>query len=77
MTLAGEIFQGPGYCNQRGHIFLATDLTQGETDRELSEQDMIARTFALTEFEAMVRDGSVREAMTISAFGLLRVKGLI
>ncbi|HEY0422561.1 MAG TPA: NUDIX hydrolase [Rhodopila sp.] len=77
MTLAGEIFQGPGYCNQRGHIFLATDLTQGETDRELSEQDMIARTFALAEFEAMVREGLVREAMTISAFGLLRVKGLI
>src|ERR1700712_1668222 len=41
MLHAGEIFQGPGYCNQRGHIFLATDLSQGATDREATEQDMI------------------------------------
>jgi hypothetical protein len=77
MIYAGEIFQGPGYCNQRGHIFLATDLTQGATAREVSEQDMITRDFSLADFEAMIRDGTIREAMTISAFGLLRVKGLI
>jgi ADP-ribose pyrophosphatase len=77
MTLAGEIFQGPGYCNQRGHIFLATELTQGAPDREATEQDMICRRFSLAAFEAMVRDGTVREAMTLSAFGLLRVKGLL
>jgi 8-oxo-dGTP pyrophosphatase MutT (NUDIX family) len=77
MTYAGEIFQGPGYCSQRGHIFLATDLTQGEPDREASEQDMICRSFALGEVEAMIRDGTIREAMTLSAFGLLRVKGLL
>jgi hypothetical protein len=77
MIYAGEIFQGPGYCNQRGHIFLATDLSQGETEREVSEQDMICRSFTLGDFEAMIRDGTIREAMTIAAFGLLRVKGLI
>jgi len=77
MVHVGEIFQGPGYCNQRGHIFLATDLTPGDTDREITEQDMISRSFALAAFEAMIRDGTVREAMTLSAFGLLRVKGLI
>jgi 8-oxo-dGTP pyrophosphatase MutT (NUDIX family) len=74
---AGEIFQGPGYCNQRGHIFLATELTQGATDREATEQDMVCRSFALADFEAMIRDGTLREAMTIAAFGLLRMKGLI
>jgi ADP-ribose pyrophosphatase len=77
MLHAGEIFQGPGYCNQRGHIFLATDLTQGDHQREVSEQDMVCRDFDLAAFEAMIRDGKVREAITISAFGLLRVKGLI
>ncbi|WP_158928361.1 NUDIX hydrolase [Acidisphaera sp. S103] len=77
MTRIGEIFQGPGYCNQRGHIFLATDLTQGEPDREATEQDMISRSFALADFEAMIRDGTLREAMTLSAFGLLRVKGFL
>ncbi len=77
MTLAGEIFQGPGYCNQRGHIFLATELTQGQTDREPTEQDMIARTFALAEFESMIRGDILRDAMTISAFGLLRLKRML
>jgi 8-oxo-dGTP pyrophosphatase MutT (NUDIX family) len=77
MLNAGEIFQGPGYCTQRGHIFLATELTQGETEREVSEEDMICRSFTLGDFEAMIRDGTVREAMTISAFGLLRVRGLL
>jgi 8-oxo-dGTP pyrophosphatase MutT (NUDIX family) len=77
MIYAGEMFQGPGYCNQRGHIFLATDLTQGDPDREATEQDMVCRSFALEEFEEMVRDGTLREAMTLSAFGLLRVKGLL
>lgn len=77
MIPAGEIFQGPGYCNQRGHVFLATDLVQGETEREASEQDMICRDFPLARFEAMVRDGTLKDAMTIAAFGLLRIKGLI
>jgi hypothetical protein len=77
MMAVGEIFQGPGYCTQRGHIFLATDLTAGVAEREASEQDMISRSFTLGAFEAMVRDGTVREAMTLSAFGLLRVKGLL
>jgi len=77
MTYAGELFQGPGYCTQRGHIFLATDLSQGEPQREVSEQDMISRGFTLRQLEAMMRDGTVREAMTLAAFGLLRVKGLL
>jgi ADP-ribose pyrophosphatase len=77
MLHAGSIFQGPGYCTQLGHVFLATGLVQGDTEREATEQDMTCRDVSLGEFEAMVRDGTVREAMTISAFGLLRLKGLI
>jgi 8-oxo-dGTP pyrophosphatase MutT (NUDIX family) len=77
MIHAGQIFQGPGYCNQRGHIFLATGLIRGETQREVTEQDMIARDFSLAELEAMIRDGVLLDGMSIAAFGLLRLKGLI
>jgi ADP-ribose pyrophosphatase len=77
MEYAGEMFQGPGYCNQRGHVFLATALTQGVAEREVTEQDMVSRSFLLAEFEAMVRDGTMREAMTLAAFAMLRVKGLL
>lgn len=74
---AGTIFQGPGYCTQRGHVFLATELTQQAPAREASEQDMVCQAVPVAALEAMIRDGAVCEAMTISAFGLLRVKGLL
>ncbi|WP_424136188.1 NUDIX domain-containing protein [Roseomonas chloroacetimidivorans] len=77
MTYAGEMFQGAGYCNQRGHVFLATELTRGETARESTEQDLICREFSLAEVEAMLRDGVIVDAMSMAAFGLLRLKGLI
>ena len=77
MTYAGELFQGPGYCTQRGHIFLAGNLREGEPEREVTEQDMICRSFTLQQLETMMREGTVREPMTISALGLLRVKGLL
>jgi ADP-ribose pyrophosphatase len=77
MVYAGTMFQGAGYCTQRGHVFLATDLMPGETAREASEQDMIARNFPLAELEAMITGGIVRDAMTIAAFGMLRLKRLL
>ena len=65
---------GPGYCNQRGHIFLATDLTQGETDREVSEQDMITRNSPLpiSRHNWGENDPGSNDHLR---FGLLRVKG--
>ncbi|MFC0408076.1 NUDIX domain-containing protein [Roseomonas elaeocarpi] len=77
MLYAGDMFQGAGYSTQRGHVFLATELTQGPEERERSEQDMICRAFPLAEVERMVRDGVLRDAMTIAALGLLRIKGLL
>lgn len=77
MTYAGGMFQGAGYCNQRGHVFLATELTRGETAREATEADLVCREFSIGELEAMLRDGVIRDAMSMAAFGLLRLKGLI
>ncbi|HEX2941952.1 MAG TPA: NUDIX hydrolase [Rhodopila sp.] len=77
MLHAGIIFQGPGYCTQRGHVFLATELTPGPTSRESTEQDMVCRDVSLEIFEGMLRDGVVQDAMTIAAFGLLRLKRLL
>ncbi|HVZ07719.1 NUDIX hydrolase [Rhodopila sp.] len=73
----GTIFQGPGYCTQRGHIFLARGLREGEPDREASELDMICRWVSVPELETMIRDGTVCESMTLSAYSLLRLRGLL
>jgi 8-oxo-dGTP pyrophosphatase MutT (NUDIX family) len=77
LQYAGAIFQAPGYCTQRGHVFLATNLTQQAPDREVTEQDMICQEFPLATFETMMRDGTVQEATTIAAYALLRLKGFL
>jgi hypothetical protein len=74
---ASEVFQGAGYCTQRGHLFLATDLSQGPAQREPSEQDLICRTFEIEDVMAMVRNGAIRDALTIAALCMLRLKALL
>jgi 8-oxo-dGTP pyrophosphatase MutT (NUDIX family) len=73
----GQLFQAAGYSNQAGRVFFATDLSQGEHAREQEEQDMVQGQFPLVAFERMIRDGVVRDAVTISAFTMARLRGLI
>jgi ADP-ribose pyrophosphatase len=77
MLWVGKMFQGAGYCNQAGHVFLATDLTQHETEHDHEEQDMICREFPLATVEQMVVDGVIQDAISIAALGLLRLKGFL
>ena len=70
-------FRGPGFSDQTGHIFLATGLRQGPTEREVSEQGMICRSVSLGDVEAMIADGLMQDAISLAALGLLRFKGLL
>jgi hypothetical protein len=74
---AGTLFQGPGYSNQLGRVFLATELMQGQAAREVTEQDMLCRTFPLAEVERMICDGAIQDGMSIAAIGLLRLRGWV
>lgn len=71
MTQIGLLDVAPGMSSQRGRVFLATELTVGAPDRELSEQDMRAAWFERSEVSRMVRDGEVTDAQSIAALGLL------
>jgi 8-oxo-dGTP pyrophosphatase MutT (NUDIX family) len=77
LVKVGTLFQGPGFCTQKGHVFLATDLQQSDYARDATEQDMICRAFPLAEVEAMVRNGMLQDGMTVAALGLLRLQGLL
>ena len=77
MIFAGRLFQGYGYSTQPYHVFLATGLLAGEANREHEEQDLIARTFEMAEVEQMICAGVIKDASTIAAFGLLRLKRLL
>ena len=71
------VFQGAGYSDQCGHVFLATGLRQGPAAREASEQGMVQRAMELAEIEAMIRAGTLQDAISLAAFALLRFRGLL
>ena len=71
MTRLGQLDVAPGMSSQRGWVFLATDLTEGEHEREHEEQDMHSEWFAHTDVEQMIRDGVITDAQTIAAWALL------
>ena len=77
MTYVGHLFEACGYSNQSFHIFLATGLRHGDADREHEEQDLVTRDFVLSEVERMICDGQIKDATTVAALGLLRLKGLL
>jgi len=76
MVDAGELILAPGLSSQRYRVFLASGLTQREAEREVSEQDLVARAFPLADVERMIRAGEIQDATTVAALGLLRLKGL-
>jgi hypothetical protein len=57
--------------SQRGWVFLATGVTQGDHDREHEEQDMRSAWFSRAEVETMMRDGDITDAQSMAAWTLL------
>ena len=74
---AGELFLAAGFCTQAFRIYLATGLSPAAGVRDSEEQGMTTRAFALSEFEAMLRDGTMRDGVSVAAFGLLRARGML
>jgi hypothetical protein len=51
-------------------VFVATELTEGEPDREHEEQDMRSAWFSRAEMERMMLDGELTDAQTLAAWAL-------
>lgn len=77
MVHAGHLFEAYGYSTQGFHVFLGRGLRQGRAEPEHEEQDLVARAFGIAEVEAMVCDGTIKDATTVAALGLLRLRGMI
>lgn len=73
----GYQHQAYGYSDQGFHIYLASDLTQGAASPDAEEEDLISRSFPLAEFERMVIDGEITDSTTTSAYGIIKLKGLL
>ena len=60
--------------SQRGWVFLATGISEGEADREHEEQDMRSAWFPREEVEQMIRTGVIADAQSIAAYGLFLLR---
>lgn len=77
ISYVGHLFQAYGYSTQGYHIFLAKDLRGTDSDRSVEEQDLVASTFRLSKVDDMIRDGRIKDATTIAALGMARLKGIL
>jgi len=66
----GQIDIAPGMSSQRGWVFLATGIAEGESDREHEEQDMRSAWFSRDEVEQMIRSSVIVDSQSIAAYGL-------
>ena len=71
MVQLGLLDVAPGISSQRGRAFLATDLSDGEPEREHEEQDMRSGWFHRAKFEAMIANGEITDAQSLAAYTLL------
>ena len=71
MTLLGQLDVAPGMTSQRGWVFLATGIAEGDHEREHEEQDMHSEWFTRVQVERMIRDGEITDAQSIAAWALL------
>jgi ADP-ribose pyrophosphatase len=74
MTYLGHLFEAPGYCTQRMHVFLAEELSPGPQRLSPEEGDLVATRITVEEFEALVLEGRIQDASSLAAYSLLRMK---
>jgi 8-oxo-dGDP phosphatase len=70
----GLVDVAPGMTSQRGWVFLATGIIEGEADREHEEQDMHSDWFTRADVEEMMRTGVIVDAQSIAAYGLFLLR---
>jgi ADP-ribose pyrophosphatase len=71
----GQLDIAPGMSSQRGWVFLATGISEGDADREHEEQDMRSAWFPRADVEQMMRNGVIADAQSIAAYALFLLQG--
>jgi len=77
MLHAGRLFLGYGYSTQAGIIDRATNLREGENQLDAEEEGLVSKGFPVRVVQTMMEDGTIKDATTVAAFGLLRLKRLL
>jgi 8-oxo-dGDP phosphatase len=72
--MLGQLDTAAGLTDQRGWVFLATGITEGEPEREHEEQDMRSEWFSREDVEQMIRSGVIADSQSIAAYGLFLLR---
>ena len=71
MVMLGQLFIGYGVMNQMHSVWLATELSKGEAaSRDAEEHDLTVHRVKVSDFEAMILDGRIRDNCTVAAWGM-------
>ena len=73
MTKLADLWIAYGAMRQSHAVYVAEELTPGETDRDLEEHDMTVHRVSVAEFEAMLLDGRIMDNCTAAAWGVYLV----
>jgi 8-oxo-dGTP pyrophosphatase MutT (NUDIX family) len=71
----GHLDLASGLMTQQFDVWLATDLTPGPPDRELTEADMRQALVPLADLEQMVRQGRLTDSPSLAAYTLWLLSG--
>ncbi|MGD8110116.1 NUDIX domain-containing protein [Vibrio sp. TRT 17S01] len=77
MEYVGPQFIAYGFLNQTCHVYFATQLHGVGNQLDSEEEDLITQSFTLDEFEQMMIDGEIKDVVTVAAYGLAKLKGLV
>lgn len=77
MTYVGFQYLAYGFCSQGYHIFLASDFIQGQQELDEEEEGLLCKKVRLADFEKMVIEGEIKDATSVNAFGLAKIKGFL
>lgn len=72
MLRLGHLFEAYGYSNQGFDVFLATDLTEGESDPDPEEAGIVSRWFSEEELWGLVSEGRFKDAPSLAALALFQ-----
>ncbi len=66
ITKLGEVYTSPGFCDEILYLYLATNLTAGDHNREEGEFGMETFEYSLSEVGDMIKNGTIVDAKTIA-----------
>jgi 8-oxo-dGTP pyrophosphatase MutT (NUDIX family) len=66
----GRLHTAYGFCSQGYDVFLATGLSAGDTDREVTEQDMVHEWRSMAQIREMIGRGEFADAHSLAALAL-------